>query len=369
MKKLISYLEELDLPIVVTVLFIVFWGVLNMYSATIHEYKYLYIKQLVYAIFGIFMAFWISSLDYRKIVNMSFYFYLIGTVSLIIVLVAGTTILGAKRWISFGPITVQPSEIMKFIVIITTAKLLGQAHEGGRLIDALKVLFVVSIPATLILLQPDLGTAIMVTLPALIAIYLSGIKKKYIITAILIFLAISPFIWSHLKDYQKNRILAFLMPEKDPFNTAYHLIQSQIAIGSGKIFGKGYLQGTQSKLFFLPEQHTDFIFATIGEEWGFVVSFLLLSLYLFIGIRIISWGNKISDLAGKYICYMSGSLVSIQAFINIAMTVGFAPVVGITLPMISYGGTSLITFLLIIGLTLSVIREHKHTVRLRKPKF
>jgi len=340
-----------------------------MYSATIHEYKYLYIKQFIYAIIGISLAFLIANIDYRKLIYYSFHLYVIGIIALLIVLFAGTTILGAKRWISIGPITIQPSELMKFVTILVSARILGQAHEGARLIDAVKVLALVSIPVFLTLAQPDLGTAIMILLPALVAIFISGIKRKYIILAIILVIISSPFVWSNLKEYQKNRILAFLQPEKDPFNTAYHLIQSQIAIGSGKIFGKGYLQGTQSKLFFLPEQHTDFIFATIGEEWGFVISFLLLFLYLFIGLRIIYWGNKISDLYGKYICYMAGSLITLQAFINIAMTVGLAPVVGITLPMISYGGTSLVTFLLIIGLVLSVIREHKYQTEFNKPKF
>ncbi len=369
MKKIKDIIKELDTPLFVSVLFIVFWGVINMYSATIHEYKYLYLKQFLYAIIGITLALWISKIDYRKLIQFSFHLYILGVISLIAVLLIGTKILGAQRWISLGPITIQPSELMKFVTILVSARILGQAYEGGRLVDALKVLALVSIPVILTLAQPDLGTAIMILLPAVIAIFISGINRIYIFLSIFAFLISSPFIWQHLKDYQKNRILAFLQPEKDPFNTAYHLIQSKIAIGSGKIFGKGYLQGTQSKLFFLPEQHTDFIFATIGEEWGFIVSFFLLSLYLFIGLRIIFWGNKISDLYGKYICYTSGSLITIQAFINIAMTVGLAPVVGITLPMISYGGSSMITFLAIIGLVFSVIREHRKETELGKPKF
>ncbi len=369
LSKIKETFKYYDIQLLLAVLFIVFWGVLNIYSATINEYKYLYIKQFLYAVVGLFLAFSIANTDYKKLLNLSFYLYILGVLLLIGVIFIGTTILGAKRWISIGPLTVQPSELMKFVVILVTARILGYAHEGGRLIDAVKVLLLVSVPVLLTLFQPDLGTAIMLLIPPIIGIFISGIKRKYIILSIVFSLLMSPFIWQHLKPYQKDRILAFIQPERDPFNTAYHIIQSQIAIGSGKVFGKGFLQGTQSKLFFLPEQHTDFIFATIGEEWGFIISAFLLFIYLFVGLRLIKWGNTVEDLAGKYICYMSAGIISIQAFINIAMTVGFAPVVGITLPMISYGGSSLITFLLIIGLALSVIREHKKNIEKNRLNF
>ncbi len=359
MKNITDKLRQYDLPLIVTTLTIVFWGVLNIYSASFHEYGYLHIKQAVYAFIGIITMFILANIDYRKITNISFLFYLIGVLALISVYFIGTQIYGATRWISLGPVTVQPSEFMKLVVILVTAKILGEIHEGLKIQDILKVLILTLIPVLLTVKQPDLGTGIMILLPALIGLFVAGIKKRYIISSLLVILISAPFIWEHLKPYQKNRILAFIMPEKDPFGVSYNIIQSEIAIGSGKIFGKGYLHGTQSKLYFLPEQHTDFIFSTIGEEWGFLVSATLVFLYLFLGLRILHIGNKSEDLVGKYICYMAGSLITIQAFINIAMTMGLAPAVGIPLPMISYGGSSLIMFLSLIGIVLNVSKKNR----------
>ncbi len=363
LRKIIKFFKTLDPPLIIAVLFVVFWGVINMYSATVHEFKYLYIKQGIFALTGITLAFAVSTIDYRKIAKFSIVFYLIGVILLVIVLFKGKKILGATRWISIGPINIQPSEFMKLIIILVTARVLGQIHEKISFLDIVKVLLIVSIPVLLILKQPDLGTSIMVLLPVLIGLFVANTPRKYIIISVILGIVSSPLIWHFLKPYQKNRIIAFLKPESDPFGTAYNIIQSQIAIGSGKIFGKGFLQGTQSKLFFLPEQHTDFIFSTIGEEWGFVISAILIFLYLFIGLRIIYWGNKTEDLTGKYICYMGGSLISFQAFINIAMTMGLAPAVGIPLPMISYGGSSLLTFLILIGIILNIIKQTKSNLK------
>ncbi|WP_297456319.1 rod shape-determining protein RodA [Persephonella sp.] len=358
MKSRNSFFENYDWVILTAVFFLIGWSVLNIYSATIHEYSNLYIKQGIYAITGIFIILLMPFINYKKLVFYSPVIYVIAVTMLIAVIFVGTTILGAKRWISLGFFTVQPSELMKFVIILTTAFILGNREK----VDT-KTLILVGIttliPVVLTLKQPDLGTAITILIPVVFMLFVAGISKKIIAGTFIGLIIASPFIWEHLKDYQKKRILAFLNPEADPFRSAYHILQSKIAIGSGELTGKGFLHGTQSKLFFLPEQHTDFIFATIGEEWGFVISFTILLVYLIIGLRLIYWGNKIKDLEGKLICYGAAGLITTQAFINIAMTVGLAPVVGITLPFMSYGGTSMLTFSLIIGATLSVIRAHK----------
>ena len=358
MKSIKNIILLYDPIIVGIVIFFIFWSVLNVYSATIHEYQNLYVKQAIFGVIGLILMFLISLIDYRKLLNISPYLYGIGVVLLIAVMLFGKTILGAKRWIYLGFFMLQPSELMKFIMILLTSHILDDKIKI-TLKDILTVLGLAIIPVLFILKQPDLGTSIMVLLPVLIILFTAGLPKRYIFGAITIFLASAPLIWQHLKPYQKKRILAFLNPEADPYGSAYHILQSEIAIGSGKLTGKGFLEGTQSKLFFLPEQHTDFIFATIGEEWGFVVSALMVFLYLILGIRIVYWGFKVKHIAGRYICFGAGGLITLQAFINISMTVGFAPVVGITLPFVSYGGTSLITFCLIIGLVLSVIVEYK----------
>ncbi|SNZ07142.1 rod shape determining protein RodA [Persephonella hydrogeniphila] len=357
--RLIRFFSGYDFLLLFLVFFLIVWSVINIYSATINEYKTLYIKQAIYGFVGIVIIFLFPLINYRKFLNFSPFIYLSGVLMLVSVIFAGTTILGAKRWISLGFFTVQPSEFMKFVLIVTVAYILGQRKDGIDNRQLLIVTGVVSVPFLLTLKQPDLGTAITLLIPVLTMLFVGGLSKKIIYGSIIIGIILSPFIWEHLADYQKKRILAFINPEADPFKSAYHILQSKIAVGSGGLTGKGFLNGTQSKLFFLPEQHTDFIFATIGEEWGFVISFLILLVYLLIGLRILYWGIKVRDIEGKYICFGAGSLILTQAFINIAMTVGFAPVVGITLPFLSYGGSSMITFSLIVGLVLSVIRVYK----------
>ncbi|WP_456463963.1 rod shape-determining protein RodA [Persephonella sp.] len=348
-----------DFYIVFPVSFLIFWSILNIYSATIHEYKNLYLKQALYGTIGLGILLIFPRINYRKIVNLSPFLYIIGILSLVAVIFAGTTILGAKRWISLGLFTIQPSEFMKFVLILITAYILGSGKEKVDGKKALTAGVIAGIPFFLTMKQPDLGTAITLLIPVVVMLFVGGLNKKIIYGTVLTGILSSPFIWDHLKDYQKKRIIAFINPEADPFKSAYHILQSKIAVGSGQITGKGFLQGTQSKLFFLPEQHTDFIFATIGEEWGFIFSSFILILYLIIGLRIFYWGIKVKDPEGKYICFGAGSLILVQAFINIAMTIGLAPVVGITLPFLSYGGSSMVTFSLIIGIVLSIIRIHK----------
>ncbi|NPA58174.1 MAG: rod shape-determining protein RodA [Aquificae bacterium] len=340
-------------------LFLIGWSVPNIYSASVHEYPNLYLKQVLYAVAGALVVLVMPLINYRKLLNLSPFLYLIGVGMLVAVMFVGTTILGAKRWINLGLFTLQPSEFMKFVIILITAYILGQNREKLDGKTVLTVLAVVSVPFVLTLKQPDLGTAITLLIPVIGMLFIGGLDRRVIAGTVIAGIIASPVVWEHLADYQKKRILAFIDPQSDPFKSAYHILQSQIAVGSGKLTGKGFMEGTQSKLFFLPEQHTDFIFATIGEEWGFIFSFGILLVYLLIGLRIIYWGVKVKDLEGKYICFGSASLIVVQAFINIAMTIGFAPVVGITLPFLSYGGSSMLTFSLIIGLVLGVVRSYK----------
>lgn len=355
----LGFLKNIDYFLFVPIIVLIFWGVLNIYSASINEYPNIYIKQGIFGILGILLMVFLSAIDLRKIVNFSIILYVIGIFSLIFVLVAGDVILGAKRWINLGFVSLQPSEFMKVIVILVIAYYLSDKKSPISIFDAIVIFFIAFIPAILTILQPDLGTAITILFPAVFIIFIYGIKKRYIITALIVVLALAPYLWNHLKDYQKNRILAFLNPEKDPLGTAYHIIQSKIAIGSGQITGKGFLKGTQSKLYFLPEQHTDFIFSVIGEEWGFLVSILVLTIYLFLVGRIFYWGLQIKDNTAKVVCFGAASILSFQAFINISMTLGLAPVVGITLPFLSYGGSSLLTFSLLIGIVLSAVSTYK----------
>ena len=356
MKELIlEKLKKIDVIVFAIVLFLIIFSIFNIYSASYHEFSNLYIKQIIFAVFSFFIILTTTFLfDYRWLSSASFYLYATGIVLLVLVKFIGTTILGAKRWINLGFFQLQPSEVMKSIMIIFSANYISSSKFPLSFKDFLKLMLFSSIPFVLIYTQPDLGSGIMLLLPVLAMVFLAGFKLRYIIGFALVLVLISPLVWTHLKDYQKNRIIAILNPEADPKGTAYHIIQSKIAIGSGMLTGKGYLQGSQSKYYFLPEQHTDFIFATIGEEWGFVVSFLLVSLYLVLSLRIFFIGRQLKDMFGKFICYGVASLIAFQSFINIAMNLAIAPVVGVPLPFLSYGGTALIMFSFLIGLVLNI---------------
>ncbi|NPA12395.1 MAG: rod shape-determining protein RodA, partial [Aquificae bacterium] len=323
------FLQSYDWLIIGATIFLIFWSVLNIYSATLYEGTSHFKKQAFFGIIGILIIFLLPLINYKKLVNLSVFIYLIGVGLLVAVMFIGATKMGAKRWINLGFFSIQPSEFMKFVMILVSAYILGQNKEKTDLKTVLILLIFTAIPFILIVKQPDLGTAIAMLIPVAGAIFVSGLDRKIIIGATVGFIASLPLIWQHLKDYQKERIIAFLNPEADPFKSAYHILQSKIAVGSGQLTGKGFLKGTQSKFLFLPEQHTDFIFATIGEEWGFVVSALIVFIYFLIGTRMIYWSFKVRDIEGKLICVSAATLIITQAFINIAMNIGLAPVVGI----------------------------------------
>ncbi|MBU1785209.1 MAG: rod shape-determining protein RodA, partial [Candidatus Omnitrophica bacterium] len=265
-----------------------------------------------------------------------------------------------KRWIDLGLFSLQPSEFVKITVIFALAAFLGERKEkAGTLRNYVYALLLVSPAFLLIFLQPDLGTAL-VLVPILFSVlYVSGENIKYIVTTMVFGVLSMPVFWNILKDYQKSRLLVFMNPNIDPLGAGYTIIQSKIAIGSGGVWGKGWLGGTQSHLRFLPERHTDFIFSVIGEEWGFVGAMMLLGLYCLIiarGVRIIS---GVDDTYGKAIATGLVTLIAVQVLTNIAMTVGLMPVVGLPLPFISYGGSNIMATMIGIGFLLSVSRRRK----------
>ena len=361
MKEIKNIFNVYDPIILGVILLLLIWSIVNVYSATYFEYSTkLFIKQIIFSVVAMLIILFMPFLDYRKLLNLSPYMYVGGILLLIAVMIFGKEMLGAKRWIKLGFFLFQPSELMKFIMIVLTSHVLDDKRKIG-IKETMFVLFLALIPVLLIKKQPDLGTALMVLLPVLVIIFTAGLPKRYMIGLITFIIVASPLIWTKLHKYQKERIIAFLNPEADPYGSAYQIIQSKIAIGSGQLTGKGFLEGTQSKLQFLPEQHTDFIFATIGEEWGFIGSVFVIVLYLILGLRILYWGNKVKHIGAKYVCFGAAGLITLQAFINIAMNTGLAPVVGIPLPFVSYGGTSLLTFSLIIGLVLGVIADYKNS--------
>ena len=355
MVNLFRKIKQTDPVLYFLTLFLLVWSVVNIYSASYHEFSNLYVKQIFFSV----ISFSIISIlpfivDYRKVGDISFYLYLTSLFLLIWVKLFGVSILGAKRWINLGFFQLQPSEVAKLTMIVFAAYFISNIKLPLSFKDFLKILGVSAPPFILIYSQPDLGSAIFVVFPVLVMIFLAKFSLRYILGLVISGIVLSPILWNYLKDYQKKRIIAFLNPESDPQGIAYHIIQSKIAIGSGMLTGKGYLQGSQSKYYFLPEQHTDFIYATIGEEWGFIVSFLILTIYFILSLRILYIGMKTNELYGKFLCYGVASLLGFQAFINIAMNLGMFPVVGVPLPFLSYGGTAMITFSLMIAIVLNV---------------
>lgn len=273
---------------------------------------------------------------------------------LFLVLIIGDVSKGAQRWLDLGLLRFQPAELMKLAVPLMVARSLDQEilPPAPRFL-ILPTLYIL-VPVILIALQPDLGTAILVASTGLLVLFFAGISWKIIISLLTLCMASTPVMWMMLRDYQRERILTLLNPERDPLGSGYHIIQSKIAIGSGGIFGKGWLNGTQSHLEFLPEGTTDFIFAVFGEEFGFIGILFLLLIYSLIILRGFSIGMQARDTFARLI---AGSLIMtffVYVFVNIGMVNGILPVVGIPLPLISYGGTSLVTIMISFGMLMSI---------------
>lgn len=366
-------LKNFDFVLLLTAVLIFTIGLASLYSATkgqtyalggILPQNFLF-RQMVWFFFGLLIGIVILMVDYKKLLELAYPLYGLNLLLLLLVLGLGQTKLGAQRWISFGAIGFQPAEFSKLIIVLVLARYLGQREAAGSLKlswrgrpDYGKVLagsfLIIMIPFLLIVKQPDLGTALTL-IPVLFAVlYVWGAPLR---TLLLIFLAgalSTPLLWQMLKGYQKRRILVFLNPNMDPLGAGYTIIQSKIAIGSGKLFGKGWLSGTQNQLNFLPERHTDFIFSVVGEEWGFLGAVLLLVLYLVLIWRAYSCAQQTSNLSGRLLACGIIALFSFQVLINIAMTMGLVPVVGLPLPLFSYGGSSLLSTMICLALLLNI---------------
>ncbi len=346
-----------------TVLAISIISVLTIYSATRQPAETVqstfFIKQIVWIIIGLLGLIAFISFDYIWLSRISLPVYIIGLILLVIVLISGRTGMGAQRWISMGPISFQPSEFFKIIFIIMLSQYLSFLKGPLEINSLLRIFFIiVLIPFILLFKQPDLGTAVVIILIFISISLAKGLQRKVIIMLVIIGILSLPFLgnimWTGLKDYQKNRLIAFIEPEVDPTGIGYHINQSKIAIGSGEFIGKGFLNGTQGPFRFLPEKHTDFIFSVFAEEWGFVGSVFLLSLYLLLIMRGLDTARKAKDEFGRMLALGITFMFSIYFFINVGMTLGIMPVVGIPLPFMSYGGTSLLSNFISIGVLINV---------------
>jgi len=298
-----------------------------------------------------------SPLSYGRVGPWLFFLCL---VLLILVLLIGETRNGATRWLNIG-ISFQPSELMKIAMPLMIARYISSGALPPTVFSVGVSITIVLVPSYLIMEQPDLGTSILIAFSGLVVIFLSGLKKRYLAVAFGLFLAYLPLMWANMHPFQKNRVLAFLNPGSDPTGSGYHLIQSKIAIGSGGLFGKGWLNSTQGQLDFLPERTTDFIFAILAEEFGFLGISLLIGIYLFIIGRGIMIAINAQDLFSRLLASSISLTFFVYVFVNIAMTTGLLPVVGVPLPLISSGGTSMVTLMIGLGMLMSV-QTHKRLV-------
>jgi rod shape determining protein RodA len=318
--------------------------------------KVLFYKQIVWFCIGLLVMVAAFSFNYRQLERWAHPIYIGCVLMLLGVVVFGKLAGGSRRWLILGPLHFQPSEMIKIAVVLVLAKYYSKdaTARGFTLKELARPMLLAMLPVGLIVMQPDLGTAGLVTLIAVTITLFMKVERRSLLTLLAGCMAVVPAVWLVLKDYQKRRILTFLNPDHDPLGSGYHIIQSKIAIGSGMITGKGYLQGTQNGLSFLPEEHTDFIFSILAEEWGLVGSALLIFLF----IALILWGVSIAhrcrDPFGTILAVGLTSLFFWQVIINIGMTMGLMPVVGVPLPFISYGGSSTITVAICVGLLMNV---------------
>ena len=316
-------------------------------------------RQSMFMLFGIVMVAISLAFDYRMLKNYANKLYWFNIILLLAVMFVGHSQLGAQRWIQIGSFTFQPSEFAKAFLIICLAAFIEKRIEWlEEFKDYLPVFGYILVPFVLVMRQPDLGTSLTFIAILVSMIFVSGFKYKWFFRMGVAFVAMLPVFWMILKDYQKNRIRVFLDPEMDPFGRGYHVIQSKIAIGSGGLYGKGWLQGSQSQLDCLPEPHTDFIFAVLSEETGLIGFLILISLYCFIIGRCVLITLSTKENFERILCGSFTFTFMFYIFVNIGMVSGILPVVGVPLPLISYGGTAMITLTICFGMIMS-IHTHK----------
>ena len=356
--------KNLDFILLFCLILLSIVSVLVMYSTdggqVLYHTKSHFIKLLTF--FSLMMV--ISFFNIRLWHITSYFIYFIIILLLIWVSTYGIKVSGSQRWINLYFIVLQPSELMKIGIILCLAKYYHRLKIDNinSFTSILVALSIILVPIILVLSQPDLGTSILIALSGLIILWLAGVKMKYFFISFITFLISLPFIISFLKPYQKLRILTFLDPDRDPLGAGYQIIQSKIAIGSGGLSGKGFLKGTQSYLEFLPEKHTDFIFTLFSEEFGFIGSICLLLIYSIIIIRIIRIGVISRSDFAKLFCFGFAFAIFVYIVVNLCMVLGLLPIVGSPLPILSYGGSSMLATMIGFGIVLSAKINHKQII-------
>ena len=351
--------QGLNWGLILTVFLLGLVGVGTLYSAAGGSFEPWAWRHALRLIVGLFLMLVVAALDVRVLYNGAYLVFGALLLLLLSVQLFGDVTMGAKRWIDLGIVTVQPSEFIRLGVILALARFYQSIHQD--VVSHFQNLFVpalvILVPVMLIINQPDLGTTIMLAVSGVGVLFLAGLNWRYFAAGAVGIVATVPLVWQRLFDYQKERVLVFLNPERDPLGAGYHIIQSKIGIGSGGLFGKGFSEGTQSRLNFLPEKHTDFVFTIYAEEMGFIGSVFLLVLFVLLLVQLAFIANQMRNQFARLVVGGIGFSLFVYIFINLAMVMGLAPVVGVPLPFISYGGTSMLTFLISIGVVLSLERQ------------
>jgi rod shape determining protein RodA len=347
---------HIDIPLLLGLLALAFVGLGVMYSVDGGDGP-LMARHGMRLLIAFTVMFVLAQINPRHLFHWTPWLYLLGLILLIAVLVFGDVGKGAQRWLQVGPINFQPSELSKLTVPLMVAYFFAGKSLPPRLLPVIGAVGLALIPTVLVIRQPDLGTALLIACSGAFVMFLTGLRWSVIAASAGLVAACAPLFWFTMHDYQRGRVRTFFDPEQDPLGAGYHIIQSKIAIGSGGVYGKGWLNGTQSQLDFVPERSTDFVFAVFGEEFGLMGAIVLIALYLFVIFRGLYIAVTAQELFGRLI---AGGLVLtffVYVFVNIGMVCGLLPVVGLPLPLVSYGGTALVTVMASFGIVMSV---HTH---------
>ena len=334
-------------------------GILTVYSASYTPGADgpppMAVRQLTWFLAGLVVMLAMLSFDYRSLERRAYLFYLLVLLLVLAVPLMGQVGGGSRRWLRLGPLSLQPSEFVKLAMVLVCARHFSLTLPGKLGVrEALLPLGLGAVPAVAVLLQPDLGSAALIVLVTLSMLLLGGVQLRWLGLLASPVVVLAPILWSALKEYQQKRLLTFIDPGQDPLGAGYHVIQSKIAVGSGMLWGKGFLQGTQNHLSFLPEQHTDFIFSVFSEEWGLAGAAVLMTLYLALLLRGSLIATRARNRFGALLVMGVLTIVFWQVVVNVGMVTGLMPVVGIPLPMFSYGGSSMLCLLTGIGLVMNV---------------
>ena len=347
--------RSIDYILLISILLIGIISGLSMYSIDGGSVEYYTQNHLLRfsVFFGLMLI--ISFVNIKVWHATGYIFYLLSLGLLFWASFYGVTASGSQRWINLHFINLQPSELMKVAIIICFAKYYHrvQIYNVNNFKNVLASFTILIIPIFLVISQPDLGTSVLIALSGIMVLWLAGLNVKYFVYSSILLIISAPFIISFLKPYQKLRLLTFFDPGKDPLGAGYQIIQSKIAVGSGGLYGKGFLKGTQGYLEFLPEKHTDFIFTLFSEEFGFIGSILLLTLYAILIFRILRIGSLSRNFFGKFFCFGFGSAIFVYITVNMAMVLGLLPIVGSPLPIMSYGGSSMLATMIGLGIVMS----------------